>query len=267
MKGSAFTHRMGQRTKASAPAASKRGTSAAPKSSAAPRQRARNEAGLSRDEIVQTLEAEIRSGFLAPGARLDERVLGARFNVSRMPVRDAIGRLASRGLVDVRPRSGSYVAVMELGQLIELSEFMGHLETLCARYAALRMTAQERTDLLALAQKCVAASGDSVTTYAALNFAFHDAIYRGAKNQYLEETTRNMRQRIGSYRNYSFDIPGRQRASSEEHLAIAQAIANGDEAAALQLMAQHTDIKRDDYVPMMVNLRSARRGDAGGTAN
>src|ERR1700677_2303394 len=102
---------------------------------------------LSRDEIVRVLEQEIMTAQLKPRERLDERALAARFGVSRAPVRDAIGRLASLGLVDVRPRSGSYVASLNVSEVIELLELMSGLEGLCAHHAAQRADATERGEL------------------------------------------------------------------------------------------------------------------------
>ena len=69
------------------------------------------------DSLRDQLEQDIVTGTLRPGERLDEQGLAARFGVSRTPVREAIGRLASLGLILVKPRSGSYVAEVRLEQL------------------------------------------------------------------------------------------------------------------------------------------------------
>ena len=87
------------------------------------------------DGIADVLEAEILDGTLKPNERLDERTLAERFGVSRSPVRDAIGRLSALGLVDVRPKSGTYVAEMSLSLVLHHFELMAGLEGLCARYA------------------------------------------------------------------------------------------------------------------------------------
>lgn len=214
---------------------------------------------FSRDEIVRELEADIILGRLAPGARIDERELAARFHVSRMPVRDAIGRLASVGLVDVRPRSGSYVTSMDASELIQLFEFMGDLESLCARYCALRMSFEERAELAALAEATQRAEDISIDDYLAANQSFHDAIYKGAKNRYLETAARQTRQRIGSYRNHTFGIPGRLKVSAAEHLAIAKAISEGEADLVQKLMQDHTNIKRDDFVPLLALVENRNR--------
>jgi DNA-binding GntR family transcriptional regulator len=223
-----------------------------------PEKRSRGNGDLSRDEIVRALEKEILTGALLPGDRIDERALASRFGVSRTPVRDAIGRLASLGLVKVKPRSGSFVAEIHLEELLQLFEVMAHLEGLCARYSAERMDTAEQTELRRCAEACLA--HDTVDGYAAANLAFHNVIYRGAKNDYLEMLTRQSRQRVASYRNYTFRLPGRLKRSAEEHIEIVEAICAGDAVRAQALMVQHTDIKRSDFAPFiaMVGQRGRR---------
>ncbi|MCC7417493.1 MAG: GntR family transcriptional regulator [Acidobacteria bacterium] len=222
-----------------------------------PERSGRGGADLSRDEIVRALENEIVSGTLAPGDRIDERALAARFGVSRTPVRDAIGRLASLGLIEVKPRSGSYVAEMSLDELLQLFEVMANLEGLCARYAAERMDAAEQAELRRCAEACL--EQDTVEAYAVANFALHNVIYRGAKNAYLETLTRQARHRVGGYRNYTFRLPGRLRRSAEEHVEIVDAICAGDAERAHALMFKHADIKRSDFAPFVAAIGQRSR--------
>jgi DNA-binding GntR family transcriptional regulator len=206
---------------------------------------------LSRDEIVRALESAIMNGTLGPGERLDERALAARFGVSRAPVRDAIGRLASLGLIEVKPRSGSYVATIGASELFQFFEVMAGLEGLCAFYAAQRMDADEQTKLMRSAERCLEATAAGVEAYVAANRDFHDLIYSGTKNDQLMRLTRQARQRVGSYRNYTFRLPGRLKRSAEEHFGIAEKICTGDALQAQQLLAQHVDIKRSDFAPFI----------------
>ena len=212
---------------------------------------------LSRDEIVRTLENEIVTGVLAPGDRVDERALALRFGVSRTPVRDAIGRLASLGLVEVKPRSGSYVAEMGPDELLQLFEVMAHLEGLCARYAAERMDSAEQAELRCRLDACLVP--ETAEDYAVANAAFHTAIYRGAKNGYLEALTRQARHRVSSYRNYTFRLPGRLKRSAEEHVEIVDAICPGNAERANALMVKHTDIKRSDFAPFVATIAQRDR--------
>ena len=212
----------------------------------------------SRDAIARSLENEILTGTLMPGDRIDERAWANRFGVSRTPVREAIGRLASVGLILVKPRSGSFVVEICLAELLQIFEVMAELEGLCARYAAQRMDADEHAALRKCAEACL--SDEAIQDYVTANLAFHNVIYRGAKNEYLESQTRQARQRVASYRNYTFRLPGRRKRSAEEHIAISDAICSGDATAAQMLMTQHTDIKRSDFAPFIAMVSNRGKG-------
>jgi DNA-binding GntR family transcriptional regulator len=211
---------------------------------------------LSRDEIVRALEQEIFTAKLRPGERIDERALALRFGVSRAPVRDAIGRLASLGMIDVKPRSGSYVASLTAGEVLELLEVMSGIEALCAFYAAQRMQADEHAELRRCAKECILAAEVTADDYVIANVAFHSCIYRGAKNSQLERLARQARQRSGAYRHSSLRLPGRLRRSAEEHLEIAEVICAADAVAAQQLMGTHTDIKKGEFADFIATIEA-----------
>jgi DNA-binding GntR family transcriptional regulator len=216
-------------------------------------------ADLSRDGIVRALEHDILTGKLRPGERLDERALAAHFGVSRAPVRDAIGRLASLGMIDVKPRSGSYVTSLNASEVFELFEVMAGLEGLCAFYAAQRLEVDGQAELRRLATACTEATSKAVDEYLLANFAFHECVYRGTKNNNLERLTRQARQRVSGYRNYTLRLPGRLKRSAEEHLEITEAICAGDALTAQRLMTIHADVKRSDFAPFisMIDARSS----------
>src|SRR5262249_20078785 len=137
-------------------------------------------------------------------------------------------------------------------------EVMAQLEGLCARFAAERMDDGEQSEMRRWVDACLAQQ--TPEEYAAANLAFHNVVYRGAKNEYLEVLTRQARQRVASYRNYTFRLPGRLRRSGEEQIEIADAICAGDAARAQTLMTQHTDIKRSDFAPFVAMV--GQRGRA-----
>lgn len=213
--------------------------------------------GLSRDEIVRVLEQEIMTAQLKPRERLDERVLAARFGVSRAPVRDAIGRLASLGLIDVRPRSGSYVTSLNVSEVIELLELMSGLEGLCAYYAAQRADATERNELKRLADLCTQSASATTEEYIGANNMFHEQIYVCAGNWQLAGLARQARRRIDAYRHLALRVPGRLREAAEEHIGILDAICAGDGLTAQRLMVSHADIQKNDFAQYISIIEAA----------
>ncbi|MHB1918062.1 MAG: GntR family transcriptional regulator [Acidimicrobiales bacterium] len=71
------------------------------------------------ERVYQHLQAEILEGRLLPGTVLSEVALAKELGVSRGPIREAMGRLAAEGLVNVRPRRGAVVRAPTLEELVE----------------------------------------------------------------------------------------------------------------------------------------------------
>jgi DNA-binding GntR family transcriptional regulator len=204
------------------------------------------------DPLRRQLADDIITGKLRPGARLDERELAARFGLSRTPVREALRQLAAIGLAELRPHRGVIVARPDEEHLAQTFELMADLESLCARYAATRMSAAERRAL----EACHLSSGELVRrgdreAYAAHNAAFHERIYRMSHNRALAEMAQAVRRRLAPYRRGQFAVLGRLALSFAEHERVVRAIARGEAAAAAAAMHAHVatvSIASADYV-------------------
>jgi DNA-binding GntR family transcriptional regulator len=208
-------------------------------SSAAPEGVVRRRASLASD-IRATLEAEIEQGKLAPGMPIDERALAARFNVSRTPVREALQHLAARELVTISPRQGIEVARLSIAKVRAMLEYIGELESLCARFAARRASDElrEALDRVLLVCQQAAVEGD-IASYASANTAFHELIYDGSRNQYLAEQIRTARRRSQRYRVADLKSRSQIARSLQEHFEIARAIQAGNETKAADAMQRH----------------------------
>ena len=190
--------------------------------------------------LARAIAAAIVDGGLAPGERLDEAGLAARYGVSRTPVREALRELAASGLVEHRPHRGAVVALPDAPRLSGMFELMAELEATAARFAALRMTPQERRALEALhAEGAEAMRSGDAAAYEAMNLRFHHAIFRGSHNPFLEETAQAMRVRIRPFSRGQFNLDGRLMLSHAEHGEIVTAIARGDAARAEAAMRVH----------------------------
>ena len=130
------------------------------------------------------LRAAIRDGTLAPGLRLTEADLAARFGVSRTPIRQAIARLEAEGLLTHAPRRGLSVTRPDHGQVVELYVMREILEGAAARLAAQHASDMEiaaMAELMASEPPAFADAG----RLAALNQRLHGMLYLAAHNRYL----------------------------------------------------------------------------------
>src|SRR5208337_15324 len=100
--------------------------------------------------IVERLRDDILAGRLAPGSRLVECELTARFSVSRGPVREALRRLAAEGLIEHLPHRGALVRRLTLREIRELFEIRVEMEALAARLAAAAESPERRQRFVAV---------------------------------------------------------------------------------------------------------------------
>jgi DNA-binding GntR family transcriptional regulator len=207
------------------------------------------------NEIRATLQEEIESGKLPPGASLDERALAVRFDVSRTPVREALQQLAARDLVRIAPRQGVTVGRLSIGQVRAIMETVGELESLCAKLAARRIDDDLRKALDDALHRCQeAAVQGGASEYAVANNHFHEVIYDGSRNAYLADLIRNARRQIQRYRTKDFQTKAEISRSLQEHLKVARAIQEGDEALAAQCMAVHVPSGSSGFSEFLARL-------------
>ena len=212
-------------------------------------------------QLAKALEEEIATGQLKPGTRLEEVALAERFGVSRTPIREALLLLTASGLVDLRPRRGAVVASIGIDRLLEMFEVMAEIEATCARFAAIRMTHEEREALKQQHHVCgkVSASGDGDNYYDE-NAQFHALICAGAHNSFLSEEVQRLRRRLQPYRRLQLRLDGRISASLAEHTAIAEAIINADGDEAAEQMRRHVTVQANRFDTWLSSFNSGKVG-------
>lgn len=206
-------------------------------------------------EIAKWIRSEIESGVLLPGARLEERPLSERFGVSKTPVREALIQLSSAGLVELRQRRGATVTVLSVEQVVSMFEVMTELESMAAKLAASRMSRDDRALLLRLHHRCEQCDPEDVAAYDILNREFHEIIYRGACNDYLEASIKDVRGRLRAYRKYPFQKSGRIAQSVSDHAQIVAALSKGDAETASRVMRDHIMVGGQVFADLVAQMK------------
>ncbi|MET8979497.1 GntR family transcriptional regulator [Streptomyces sp. NPDC004539] len=205
--------------------------------------------------VAEELRRMIISGELQPGSSLSEMALSETFGVSRTPIREALKQLQIEGLVEVRPRVGTFVAVPSWREITELFQMKELLEGAAARLLALRGNVPELTrlqDTMARADEAVRA-GDP-ERYAELVHEFHDLIVTGADNTKLEAHYRTLMNQLAYARlvRTSLAQPGRLHDSDTEHHRVLELITAKDGDGAERLMREHV---RRSHQALMAGMR------------
>jgi len=210
------------------------------------------------EEVADRLRAMITEGGLAPGARLNERVLCERLRVSRTPLREAFKVLAAERLVELSPNRGASVVALSRSDVEQLFELMGALEGLAGQLAAERRTEAELAEIRALHFEMLAAHARrDLPAYYDLNRRIHVAISRCARNDMLAETYDSVNTRIQNLRFRSNFNQDKWNHAVREHQQMLEALETGNGSALRALLEIHLRNKRDAVLEQWPAIDSA----------
>ncbi|MGO1545280.1 MAG: GntR family transcriptional regulator [Gulosibacter sp.] len=192
--------------------------------------------------LLDRLRAAVIDGTYEPGELMPELALAQEFEVSRTPIREALKQLQNEGLVEIRPRVGTFVRIPTRREIVELFQLKESLEGLAASLLAKRGPTPE-LELLeqnVLDAEATAASADG-SGYASLVHDFHWTLVAGADNVKLLEHYRRLMNQLAYHRIVLRTVarPGRITASNNEHRAVVAALKQKDAMAAELAMRQH----------------------------
>lgn len=215
-------------------------------------------------QLVERLHQLIVEGELAPGAKVPERELCERFNVSRTPMREALKVLASDGLITLTPNRGATVSDITAADLEEVFPVMGALEALAGELACKRITQKELSRIRSLHGAMVRHYEDRhLTAYFRANQEIHEAILAAARNETLSQHYRTLATRIRRARFVANMSDDRWREAVEEHEQILAALEkrNGRQLAAI--LKRHLQSKYDTVKLWLDQQARAKKADTG----
>jgi DNA-binding GntR family transcriptional regulator len=195
------------------------------------------------EQVRDRLREDVLSGELTPGTVLNEGSLARSFGVSRGPIREALGRLASEGLVTITPRRGAIVTDLTPDEFVDAYQVREALETLAIRLAVSRLEESDLARLRDLHQEMVQhAERGEVNAFFDANAAFHGLFVTASGNQKLQEMYRLLMDQMGRYLAHSLALRGSLEKSIAEHSAILEAVEAGDADRATLLLADHIEV-------------------------
>lgn len=195
------------------------------------------------DHVYARLVEAIHSGSLASGAPLHVADLAAQFNVSPSPVRDAISRLVSEGLVTSNPNRRTTVVHFSRQDVVETFQIREILECAAAGLAALNIQPSQMADLRRVAEQCDALAGSPSQKKAKLELdnQFHLLVAEASGNGLLRQEIARCNRRVRAIQWLKLDPPTLKQAHPE-HLRIIGAIERRDAAEARAAMKAHLEV-------------------------
>lgn len=201
-------------------------------------------AGKTGESFLDQVRARILSDGYAPGDMIPETALAESFGVSRTPIREVFKQLQLEGLVEIRPRVGTFVRQPTRREIVELFQLKESLEGLAAGLMARRGDIPELGDLASNVEGSISAAklGDT-EGYAVLVHEFHWTLMRGADNDKLVEAYERLMHQLAYHRIVvqAVSRPGRLVRSAQEHEAVFTAIREKDWFGAEAAMREHVN--------------------------
>lgn len=208
------------------------------------------------ERAYRYIRSAIQTGQLKPGDRLREVELAAAINLSRTPIREALARLESEGLVIHDSSNGIVVAQLDYSMVTELYHMREVLEGTAARLTAQHASDVEISILEDLCHQYEAALNDE-GQLALCNRQFHETLYRGSHNRYLLNMLTVLHDALSLLGSTTLASPERAAETLKEHEAVVAAIRERDGDSAEQAMRAH--IKSAQKVRIKLLFASANK--------
>jgi len=197
-----------------------------------------------RRKVTDWVYEEVRQAIielrLKPGEPLREATMAEQLGVSKTPVREALARLEQEGLVETTSFKGAVVSGYSPDDLTEIYELRELLEGAAARTAAISASEETLARLGALVSESRELHAkDDLDGLATLLGAFDVVIYEQVTNERIRALIENLKAHLARIGRLTEDIPGRVKASVQEHAAIVDAIVARDAKRAELAMRAH----------------------------
>lgn len=194
----------------------------------------------------ETLRRQIVTAQLAPGASVNEKEVAQQLGISRTPVHEAVQELVREGLLEVTPRRGTTVPSVSFEDIRQIYELRRLLEPPLLQLALPRLDRQAlqrcRDYFAACAEDAANAEGGD------RDADFHLFLAAAARNRYAIRALEQMMAQTQRLRSLSDQWAERRYTEAcREHVAIADALLDGDAGAARQAMQAHLDHAEQGY--------------------
>jgi DNA-binding GntR family transcriptional regulator len=213
------------------------------------------------ERAYTALRGGILDGTYGQGTRLGEVELAEALGVSRTPVREALRRLGSEGLIETLPNKGARVRTWSEGELDDIFDLRALLEGHAAGLAATRASSSQLASMADIVVRMDSATSQGgapdYDLIAGLNDAFHSAVVTASGNSLLPQLAQSLVHIpvvVRTFRRYS---PGRLRQSMRQHREVLDALTSRDPAWAEAIMRAHILSAR----PVLLDTRPGHVGE------
>ena len=201
-----------------------------------------------REKVYHYLKASILTGGFDPGERLTEERIAKRLKVSRTPVREALHKLESEGLIKPRKKRGFIASRDSKEEVEELLELRAILEGYTLRIISERISEETLKELNGLIEKAEdALRRNRIDEVFKWNTQFHDTLHKLVSDRLrLHDLIVDMRKYVLRYRKDTLQYPDGGKRAIEGHRKILLALRLRDPALCEYIMREHIREAKED---------------------
>ena len=201
-----------------------------------------------------SIKEYILEGRLDENSRLTEEFLSSRLGISKSPIREALNRLETEGLIRIEPRKGAYLRRLSLEEVANLYDLREALETHAVR------TAKLTTELFAelnqsLKRQRAFLKANNKAHYIEEDVHFHELLARATNNEHLRAVLENIQNQIWLSRRNTYELSSSM--APDYHEAIVKALEANNREKAQSAMRDHIQNVRQHLLEFLESSQVA----------
>jgi DNA-binding GntR family transcriptional regulator len=209
-------------------------------------------------DVYQSLKKDILTCRHKPGAVLKEKELASLYGTSRVPIREACGRLQQEGLLEAVPYKGYFVSQVSLNDITDYFDLRLLLETYAVEQAVSRASDKELAELEKLAAyEYTYHDWPTYLKFLECNCQYHEAIARLSGNAKLARIVGDILERMQRFFFLGLDLGSFGPEMREEHEVLTHAIRAGSKERAIKHVQKQIERSRERILKALVTQRSS----------
>jgi DNA-binding GntR family transcriptional regulator len=191
--------------------------------------------------VAEKIRDQIIRGEIQEGAQLRQDAIATQFQVSRIPVREALRQLDAEGLIAIVPNRGAIVPALSPDDIEELFSIRALLEPEVLKLSIPRLTKEDFSEATAVLRQYASElrRDDHVSSWGRLNWQFHSILYSRANQPRFMAIIRNVNNSGERYTRLQLYLTHGMKRANEEHHQILELCRQRDVRGACQLLGQH----------------------------
>jgi DNA-binding GntR family transcriptional regulator len=191
--------------------------------------------------VAEKIRDQIIRGEIEEGAQLRQDAIATQYNVSKIPVREALWQLDAEGLIAIVPNRGAIVPALSPDDIEELFSIRGLLEPELLKLSIPRLTEHDFSEAAAVLHEYVSElrRSDHVSTWGKLNWHFHSILYSRGRQPRFMAIIRNLNNSGERYTRLQLSLTHGMKRANEEHHQILELCRQRDVPGACDLLREH----------------------------